>query len=46
MTDDPSKYIQFFGLRNHGVMKNGTPATEIVYIHSKVRVFIQFFFLK
>lgn len=35
-TPEPEKYIQVFGLRNHGKMKNGKPATELVYIHSKV----------
>ncbi len=35
-TPNPEKYVQVFGLRNHGKMKNGMPATELVYIHSKV----------
>lgn len=37
-TPDPSKYIKFFGLRTHGVLPNGKPATEIVYVHSKMMV--------
>jgi len=35
---NPEEYIQFFGLRNHAVMPNGQPATELVYIHSKIMV--------
>jgi len=35
-TDNPSKYIKFYGLRNHTKMKDGTPVTEMIYIHSKV----------
>jgi len=38
--EDPSKYIQFFGLRNHGKSKIGEPKTEMVYIHSKVRTLV------
>lgn len=37
-TRNPEKYIGFFGVRNHGVMKNGDPKTEIVYIHSKLMI--------
>jgi phospholipase D1/2 len=37
-TDDPSRYIKFFGLRTHGVLPNGKPATEIVYVHSKMMI--------
>lgn len=36
LTDKPEKYIKFYGLRNHGVMKDGVPKTELIYIHSKV----------
>lgn len=42
-TPNPEKYIQVFGLRNHGKMKNGMPATELVYIHSKVAWSLQAF---
>jgi phospholipase D1/2 len=35
---DPSKYIKFFGLRTHGMLPNGKPATEIVYVHSKMMI--------
>lgn len=35
---DPFEYISVYGLRNHGVMPNGTPATEIIYIHSKLMI--------
>lgn len=38
VTPDPSKYIKFFGLRTHGILPNGQPATEIVYVHSKMMV--------
>ena len=38
MTPDPSKYIKFFGLRTHGILPNGEPATEIVYVHSKMMI--------
>jgi phospholipase D1/2 len=34
---DPAQYIKFFGLRTHGVL-NGTPHTEIVYVHSKLMI--------
>lgn len=33
---DPNKYIRCYGLRNHGLMKSGRPATELIYIHSKL----------
>lgn len=36
--DDPSQYIKFFGLRTHGVMPNNQPATEIIYVHSKMMI--------
>lgn len=35
-TKNSSDYIKCFGLRNHGVMKDGKPATELIYIHSKL----------
>lgn len=28
----------FFGLRQHGVLANGQPATEQIYIHSKMMI--------
>ena len=34
---NPNDYIAFYGLRNHGVI-NGTPVTEIVYVHSKMMI--------
>jgi phospholipase D1/2 len=37
-TENPGNYIKFFGLRQHEVMPNGQPATEQVYIHSKMMV--------
>ena len=37
MGDDLVKYIYFFSLRNHGVIK-GTPVTEQIYIHSKLLI--------
>ena len=36
--EDPTRYIKFFGLRTHGVLPNGKPATEIVYVHSKMMI--------
>lgn len=36
--EDPTRYIAFYGLRTHAVMPNGKPATEIVYVHSKVMI--------
>lgn len=36
MVDNPEEYIRFYGLRNHGIMPNGQPACEQVYIHSKM----------
>ena len=35
---DPNKYVKVFGLRNHGVLPNGEPATSHVYIHSKLMI--------
>jgi len=32
----PEDYIQFYNLRQHGKMMTGEPATEIIYIHSKI----------
>jgi len=34
---DPDQYIKFYSLRQHGKM-NGTPVTEIIYIHSKLMI--------
>ena len=34
---DPADYIQFFGLRTHGIVAD-KPQTEIVYVHSKLLV--------
>lgn len=34
---DPSKYIEFFGLRQHAELL-GTPVTEIIYVHSKLMI--------
>ena len=33
--DDPFKYIQFYSLRTHDTINN-VPATEMIYIHSKL----------
>lgn len=33
-----SEYIEFYGLRNHGLDINGDPKTEIIYIHSKLMI--------
>ena len=38
LVEDPEEYIRFYGLRNHGVMPNGQPACEQVYIHSKMMI--------
>lgn len=32
------KYIKFFGLRRSEVMEDGNPATEMIYIHSKLMI--------
>lgn len=37
-TEQCDEYIKVFGMRNHGKMQNGNPATELIYIHSKVAV--------
>ncbi|KRX08542.1 hypothetical protein PPERSA_13023 [Pseudocohnilembus persalinus] len=34
---DPSEYIEFYGLRNHGKLNN-KPVTEIIYVHSKLMI--------
>ncbi|XP_071943012.1 phospholipase D1-like [Antedon mediterranea] len=34
---NPTNYISFYGLRNHGNL-NGTLVTELVYIHSKLMI--------
>ena len=40
---EPEKFINFYGLRTHGMLKGKTPSqdkpvTEIVYIHSKLMI--------
>lgn len=35
---DPFQYISVFGLRNHVLMPNNIPMTEIIYIHSKLLI--------
>lgn len=35
---DPFQYISVFGLRNHALMPNNVPTTEIIYIHSKLLI--------
>ena len=37
MGDELENYIFFFSLRNHGVI-GGVPATELIYIHSKLLI--------
>ena len=34
----PEDYIQFFGLRTHGVNSESKPSTEIIYVHSKLMI--------
>ena len=34
---NPADYIKFYGLRNHASL-NGTPVTEIIYVHSKLMI--------
>ncbi len=34
----PEDYIQFFGLRTHGVNSENKPSTEIIYVHSKLMI--------
>ena len=36
-TDHPEEYVEFYGLRNHGVIDD-IPKTEIIYIHSKLMI--------
>ena len=39
ITEDPSQYIQFLGLRKHGRMNaSSDPQTEIIYVHSKLMI--------
>ena len=35
---DPFEYISVYGLRNHGIMPNNIPVTELIYIHSKLMI--------
>lgn len=35
---DPQSYIVFLSLRAHGLLDNKQPATEIVYLHSKLMI--------
>ncbi|XP_022901663.2 phospholipase D1 isoform X1 [Onthophagus taurus] len=35
--EDPSKYITFYGLRNHSKLNN-EPITELIYVHSKLMI--------
>jgi phospholipase D1/2 len=35
---NPHKYLKVYGLRNHGLLPNGKPSTEIVYVHSKMMI--------
>ena len=37
LTETPSDYVMFYGLRQHGIL-NDTPMTEIVYLHSKMMI--------
>jgi phospholipase D1/2 len=37
-TTDPSKYVQVLGLRKHGLIGGTQPATEIIYLHSKLMI--------
>ena len=37
-TSTPENYVKLFGFRTHGVMPDGNPVTEIVYIHSKLLI--------
>lgn len=38
VTDEPEKYVSFFGLRKYGIMPNGCVSTEQIYIHSKLLI--------
>lgn len=35
--NDPSEYISFNSLRQHDML-NGTPVTELIYVHSKLLI--------
>lgn len=35
--EDPSQYISFHSLRTHDLL-NGTPVTELIYVHSKLLI--------
>lgn len=37
LTDKPDDYIQFYSLRQHGVL-DGKPVTELIYIHTKLMI--------
>jgi phospholipase D1/2 len=38
-TNDPGRYLQFFGLRNHGRFDHlSPPTTEMIYLHSKLMI--------
>lgn len=36
--EDPFEYIAFFGLRTHSTLKDKSPVTEEIYIHSKTMI--------
>lgn len=38
VTDEPERYVSFFGLRKYGIMPNGCVSTEQIYIHSKLLI--------
>ena len=37
ITPDPRKYVEFYSLRQHGVLE-GKPVTELIYIHTKLMI--------
>ena len=37
ITDRPEDYIEFYSLRNHGMLNNN-PVTELIYIHTKLMI--------
>ena len=37
ITNQPEEYLQFYGLRQHGILE-GRPVTEIIYVHSKLMI--------
>lgn len=37
ITPNPENYIEFYGLRQHGIL-NGKPVTEIIYVHTKLMI--------